>query len=114
MKMKRLLRLIVISSFVFIAYSAASGQAKEIANDTKAAANKAADATANAAEKSAKSVKNFGRHTVEVTENIVASKPVEAGKYYTVKTWDGAKWVSKQVWYTTKKAGTATKNAVKN
>ncbi|PYS86399.1 MAG: hypothetical protein DMF62_16020 [Acidobacteria bacterium] len=104
----------MISSFVFIAYSAASGQTKEIANDTKAAANKAADVTKTAAEKTAKSVKNFGRHTVEVTENIVASKPVEAGKYYTVKTWDGTKWVSKQVWYTTKKTGNAVKNAVTN
>ena len=122
MKMNSLMRLIIISSFVLFAYVAASAQEKETANDTKSTAEKtkvvvtdnlakAADTTSNAVEKSAKSVKNFGSNAVEVTEGVVG-KTVEQGRYYTVKTWDGTKWVSKQVWYATKKTGTTVKEAV--
>ena len=122
MKMNSLMRLIIISSFVLFAYVAASAQEKETANDTKSTAEKtkvvvtdnlakAADTASNAVEKSAKSVKNFGSNAVEVTEGVVG-KTVEQGRYYTVKTWDGTKWVSKQVWYATKKTGTTVKEAV--
>ena len=119
MKMKSLMRLVIISSLVLFAYVAASAQEKETANDTKQAAEKTkvvvtdgltkvADTTKTAVEKSAKTVKNFGSNAVEVTENVVGKsaevggKAVKAGRYYTVKTWDGTKWVSKQVWYETK------------
>ena len=125
------MRFVIISSFVLFAYVGTSAQEKEIANDTKQAAektkvvvtdglSKAADATKTAAEKTAKSVKNFGSNAVEVTENVVGKsaevggKTLQKGRYYTVKTWDGTKWVSKQVWYETKAAGAAVNKAVKN
>ena len=131
MNMKSLIRLVIISSFVLSAYVAASAQEKETANDTKSTAEKtrvvvtdnlakAADTTKTAAEKTAKSVKNFGSNAVEVTDNVVGKsaevggKTLQKGRYYTVKTWDGTKWVSKQVWYETKAAGTAVTKAVKN
>lgn len=131
MKMKSLMRLVIISSFVLFAYVATSAQEKETANDTKQAAEKtkvvvtdglakAADATKTGVEKSAKAVKTFGSNAVEVTDNVVGKsaevggKTLQAGRYYTVKTWDGTKWVSKQVWYETKAAGTAVTKTVKN
>ena len=131
MKMNSLMRLVIISSFVLFAYIGASAQEKETANDTKPAAEKtkvvvtdglakAADTTKTAAEKTAKSVKNFGSNAVEVTENVVGKsaeiggKTLQKGRYYTVKTWDGTKWGSKQVWYETKAAGATVNKAVKN
>jgi hypothetical protein len=119
MKMKSLLRLVVATIFVFFAYSSAAAQDKETANDTnkdtpsklkvvvtdglKTAAEKTKDVGEAIADKSKKTAKTFGNKTVEVTENVVG-QAVKQGRYYTVKTWDGTKWVSKQVFYETKKA----------
>jgi hypothetical protein len=72
---------------------------------------KAGDETEEAATSGAKKTKTFGSHAVSTTENI-AGQAYEGGKYYTVKTWDGTKWVSKRVWYATKKGSTATKDAI--
>ena len=118
MKMKSLFRLVVVSLFVFIAYGAAAAQDKETANDTKSTGSKikvvvtdglqtAAEKTKDVAEavvdKTKKTAKSFGNKTVEVTEGVVGES-IKQGRYYTVKTWDGTKWVSKQVFYETKNA----------
>ncbi len=67
---------------------------------------KAADATADAAVATGKAVgsktKSFGKHAVTVTDNVQGEEPKEGGKYYTVTSWDGSKWVSKRVWYPSK------------
>jgi uncharacterized protein YktB (UPF0637 family) len=118
MKINGLLRLVVVTLFVFFAYSAAAAQEKETSNDTsdkpskikvvvtdglQTAADKTKDAASAVADTTKKTAKSFGNRTVEVTEGVVG-QAVKQGRYYTVKTWDGAKWVSKQVFYETKKA----------
>jgi uncharacterized protein YktB (UPF0637 family) len=119
MKINDLLRLVVVTLFVFFAYSAAAAQEKETANDTtkstpskvkvvvtdglQTAADKTKDTAAAVADTTKKTAKSFGNRTVEVTEGVVG-QAVKQGRYYTVKTWDGTKWVSKQVFYETKKA----------
>ena len=119
MKINGLLRLVVVTLFVFFAYSAAAAQEKQTANDTandtpkkvkvvvtdglQTAADKTKDAASAVADTTKKTAKSFGNRTVEVTEGVVG-QAVKQGRYYTVKTWDGAKWVSKQVFYETKKA----------
>lgn len=72
---------------------------------------KAGDKTEDTAKAAAKKTKTFGSTTVSTTENVTG-QVMEGGKHYTVKTWDGTKWVSKRVWYATKKGATATKEAV--
>ena len=72
---------------------------------------KAAGATKDAAKVGASKTKKFGNSAVNVTENV-AGEAYEGGKYFTVTTWDGAKWVSKRVWYNTKKAADVTRDAV--
>lgn len=115
MKLNGLLRLAVASLFVFFAYGAASAQDKQTSNDTpskikvvvtdglQTAADKTKDAASAVAETTKKTAKSFGNKTVEVTEGVVG-QAIKQGRYYTVKTWDGTKWVSKQVFYETKKA----------
>jgi hypothetical protein len=71
----------------------------------------AADKTAGAAKKAATTSKRIGNYTVDKTENVVGHA-YEGGKHYTVKSWDGTKWVSKRVWYKTKQGADATKDAV--
>ena len=73
--------------------------------------DKAADKTAEAAKVGASKTKKFGNSAVRVTENV-AGDAYEGGKYFTVTTWDGTKWVSKRVWHATKKGAGATKDAV--
>lgn len=118
MKMNGRFRLAVVTLFVFVAYGAAAAQDKQTANDTAndqpkkvkvvvtdglmTAADKTADAAATVPDKAKKTAKSFGNKTVEVTENVVG-ETIKQGRYYTVKTWDGAKWISKQVFYETKK-----------
>ena len=116
--------------FVLLSYASASAQivdkAKDIADKTKDvtvdAAKKTGDAVSDGAEKVAdKSVegakvgasktKKFGNTAVRVTENV-AGQPYEGGKYFMVTTWDGTKWVSKRVWYNTKKGADVTRDAV--
>jgi uncharacterized protein YktB (UPF0637 family) len=117
MTMNGLLRMAVATLFVFFAYGAVSAQEKETANDTtdkpskikvvvtdglQTAADKTKDAASAVADTTKKTAKTFGNRTVEVTEGVVG-EGIKQGRYYTVKTWDGTKWVSKQVFYETKK-----------
>jgi len=98
---------------VLLAYSFANAQEQEPAKDTTDtpskikvvvtdALEKTADVAKDVAEKTKKTATNFGKHAVEVTENVVGETQKQ-GRYYTVKTWDGTKWVSKQVFYAAKK-----------
>jgi hypothetical protein len=118
MKLNGLSRLAVAALFVFFAYGAAAAQEKETPNDTKdtpskikvvvtdglqSAAEKTKDVAGAIADTTKKTAKTFGNKTVEVTEGVVG-QAIKQGRYYTVKTWDGTKWVSKQVFYETKKA----------
>ncbi len=115
---------------VLFSYGSASGQivnaakdaadkAKEVTKKTgvvvtdglEKIADKTKDATVDGTKKAAKTTKNFGNKSVEVTENI-AEGTVREGKFYTVKTWDGTKWVSKQVWFASKKTADKTKDVV--
>ena len=126
MRLNKFLRLLSISSFVFIAYTSASAQDPPVVKETKEAAKtvkvvvtdgleKAADKTKDVAltvaDKTKKTAKTFGNHTLEITENI-AGEVREGGKYYTVKTWDGTKWVAKQVWFATKNTADKVKDKV--
>lgn len=115
---------------VLFSYGSASGQivdaAKDAADKTKEVTKKTAvvvtdglekavdktkEATVDGTKKAAKTTTAFGNKSVEVTENI-AESTVREGKYYTVKTWDGTKWVSKQVWFESKKTADKTKDVV--
>jgi hypothetical protein len=121
MKLHKFLRLLSISSFVFIAYTSVSAQDPPVVKETADAAKKvkvvvtdglekAAVKTKDAAmvvtEKAKAVTKSFGNNTVVVTENVSgeATSPVEGGRYYTVTTWDGSRWVSKQVLFPPKAA----------
>ena len=64
---------------------------------------KTADGTEKAAKVGPSKTQKFGNNAVNVTENVVG-QTYEGGKYFTVTTWDGAKWVSKRVWHPNKKA----------
>lgn len=65
-------------------------------------ASKTKQGTEKAAKVGASKAQQFGGNVVSVTENV-AGETYEGGKYLTVTAWDGAKWVSKQVWYPNKK-----------
>lgn len=104
----------VVSCFVLITYSTAIAQENEPSEDTKSPVSKvkvvvtdglekAADATKSAVDKVKKTTTNFGNNAVDVTEDV-AETVYKKGKYYTVTTWNGTKWVTKQVWFETKKA----------
>jgi len=121
MRLNKFLRLLSIFSFVFIAYTSASAQDTPVVNETKDAAKKVRvvvtdglekavvktkDAALVVGEKGKAATKSFGTNTLVVTENISseANSTVEGGRYYTVTTWDGTRWVSKRVLYPPKTA----------
>jgi hypothetical protein len=62
------------------------------------AASKTKSATESAVKTTTTKAQTFGKNSVNVTESV-AGQTYEGGKYLTVTSWDGAKWVSKQVWY---------------
>src|SRR5688572_15811269 len=126
MKYKGFLGVAVFALAVLFAYGPANAQVpekvKDAAGKTKDVTvdaakksrvvvtdglEKAADATGDAASATAKAAKSttktFGRHTVNVTENV-AGEVKEGGRWLMVTTWDGTKWVSKRTWFAAKKA----------
>lgn len=130
MKIRSLTGIGVFFAIVLFSYGSADAQVvdavKDAASKTKEvtkktavvvtdkvedAADKTKDVTVDAAKKTAKTSKKVGSYSIDVTENV-AGHAYEGGKYYTVKTWDGTKWVSNRVWYKTKKAADATKDAI--
>jgi hypothetical protein len=48
----------------------------------------------------------IGNYSVNVTENV-QGQSLENGKFYTVTTWDGTKWVSKRTWMPNKPGAVA-------
>jgi hypothetical protein len=86
------------------AYDKAEEKTPEIAEETK-------DTTVKAAKAGASTANKVGDYTINVTEGV-AGHAYEGGRWLMTSTWDGTKWVGKRVWYPTKKAATATKEAV--
>ena len=81
------------------ATTTAASKTKDVVTDS---ANKTADVAKDTASAGKTKSQSYGKNTVTVTENI-AGQAYEGGKYLTVTTWDGTKWVSKQVWQPNKK-----------
>jgi hypothetical protein len=59
--------------------------------------------TATQATQPATTTKAFGKYSVNVTDNVTAApatpaQNMENGKYFTVTSWDGSKWVTKRTW----------------
>jgi hypothetical protein len=52
---------------------------------------------AQAANQAKTTTKKIGNYSVNVTDNV-QGQSMENGKFYTVTTWDGTKWVSKRTW----------------
>jgi hypothetical protein len=121
MKTKGLSSLFVFFAVVFFSYVGAHAQvpdkvkdaadkAKDVTVDTTKKTgvvvtdtlDKAADKTKDAAKATKRTSKNFGKHAVNVTEDV-AGEAYEGGKWFVVTTWDGTKWVSKRVMYPNKK-----------
>jgi len=134
MKYKGFLSVLVLSLVVLFAYGQANAQVPEPVKDAASKTKdvtvdaakktkvivtdglaKAADKTGDAASATASAAKStsktIGHHTVTVTDNVVGEVRKD-GKWFTVTTWDGTKWVSKRTWIETKKAAGATKDAV--
>jgi len=134
MKYKGFLSVLALSLTVLFAYGQANAQVpekvKDAAGKTKDVTvdaakktkvivtdglEKAADKTGDAASATASAAKStsktIGHHTVTVTDNVVGEVRKD-GKWFTVTTWDGTKWVSKRTWIETKKVAVATKDAV--
>lgn len=94
-----------------VTVDAAKKTSAVVTDGVETAADKTKDVTVDTAKKAASASKKVGNYTVETTEGVVG-KAYERGKYVTETTWDGTKWISKRVWYTSKKAATATKQVV--
>jgi hypothetical protein len=129
MKLKALFGLVVFFATVLFSYSSANAQivdktvekTKDVASATKKAtvgtakktsvvvtdafkesADKTKEVTSDVAGTAKTKTQAFGKTTVNVTENV-AGQTYEGGKWFTVTTWDGAKWVSKREWFPNKK-----------
>jgi hypothetical protein len=76
--------------------------AKKTTSAVADAVDDSASKTKQAAKVGAAKAQKFGSTTVSVTENI-AGDAYEGGRYLTVTTWDGVKWVSKRQWFPNKK-----------
>ncbi|MGD9563960.1 MAG: hypothetical protein AB7F88_17755 [Pyrinomonadaceae bacterium] len=85
--------------------------AKEVADTTGDVADVTGDVSKSAAKKTVKTSKKVGKYSIDVTEGV-SGAAYEGGKWFVVTTWDGTKWVSKKVWYATKKGADATKDFV--
>jgi hypothetical protein len=86
------------------AYDKAAEKTPEIAGETK-------DATVKTGKVAASTTNKIGEYSINVTEGA-AGHAYEGGRWLMTSTWDGTKWVSKRIWYPTKKAASATKDAV--
>jgi hypothetical protein len=126
MKINRLAGLMMFFAVVLFSYSMTNAQVvdktkeaatktKDVTVDTtkkvsvvvtdnlKTAADKTADAAGAVAKPVVKSSQTFGSRTVSLVENITGEPERSGGKYYSVTTWDGSKWVTKRTWFPDKK-----------
>ena len=65
-----------------------------------------------AATQSKTSSKSYGNYSVNVSDNVqvqqsAQGQSLENGKFYTVTSWDGTKWVSKRTWMPNKPGAAA-------
>lgn len=130
MKSRVLYNLLPIFAVALFSYSAAraqvvkavkdvAGKTKEVTVDTtkktvemtRGATEKVAGKTVEAAKTTQVAAKTAAGYTVKLVDNV-KGQTNEGGRWLTVTTWDGAKWVSKRAWFPVKKAASATKNAV--
>jgi hypothetical protein len=129
MKLNALFALVAFFGAVLFSYSTVNAQSEEKTKDavsktkdvavepaskTAAATSKhtvvVTDAVADAAKNAAAATeskpkttsKSFGGNTVTITDNVVGQS-FEDGKWLTVTSWDGTKWVSKRQWFPNKK-----------
>lgn len=114
MRTKGLFSVVAFFAFVLLSYGNAAAQEVEkpktdttasnprvVVTDTLAETAKAKDA-ATAPKPAPSTTKSFGNHAVTVTEGVVG-QTMQSGKWYTVTTWDGTKWVSKRTFFPDKK-----------
>lgn len=78
--------------------AAETAKPQVIVTDSLAEAAKAKEEAA----KPVTTTKSFGNHAVTVSEGVVGQTQ-QSGKWHTVTTWDGTKWVSKREFFPTKK-----------
>ena len=110
MRTKGLFSVVAFVAFVLFSYGSASAQETEkpksdapatnprvVVTDSLAETAKAKEA-ATAAKPAPTTTKSFGNHAVTVTEGVVG-QTMQNGKWYTVTTWDGTKWVSKRTFF---------------
>ena len=126
MKTKGFMNAALILAAVLFSYGAVRAQdptpAKPAANDAPAPKHKVVvtdnlakpDTAATPATNQAKtSSKSYGNYSVNVSDNVQAQpnslgQSLENGKFYTVTSWDGTKWVSKRTWMANKPGATPT------
>jgi len=121
MKSKHFLGFLPLALCVSFAYNSASGQVvekvKDDAEKTKDVTvetakkvgvvvtngvDKAAAVTTDGTNKTVKLAQKFGNNAVVVTEDVMGH-PAEEGRFLTTMTWNGARWVTKRVWFPKKK-----------
>ena len=110
MRTKGLFSVAAFFAFVLLSYGSVSAQEADkpktdtaasnprvVVTDSIADAAKAKEA-ATAPKPAPTTTKSFGNHAVTVTEGVVG-QTIQKGKWYTVTTWDGTKWVSKRTFF---------------
>ena len=114
MRTKGLFSVLVLLVVALFSYSSAAAQEPEkpktdttasnprvIVTDSIADAAKAKEAAI--AKPAPTTTKSFGNHSLTVTEGVVGQPQQGSGKWHTVTTWDGTKWVSKREFFPDKK-----------
>lgn len=116
MKTRSLAVFAALSVFVLLSYSSVKAQEdstekpktetpKSITKTTVVVTDNlevAKTASAPAAKQPTSTTKSFGNNSVQVTESVVGTN-YEEGKWHTVTSWDGKRWVPKRVFYPNKK-----------
>lgn len=116
MKTRSLAVFVALSAFVLLSYSSVKAQ-EDSTEKAKVETPKSITRTTvvvtdnlqttkttptEAAKQPTSTTKTFGNNSVQVTESVVGQSQVE-GKYHTVTSWDGSRWVPKRVFYPNKK-----------
>jgi hypothetical protein len=115
MRTKGLAVVFVFLAVVLLSYNNANAQVPEKPADTTIPAAQpasnprviitdnlqtAADkAKADVAKPTVATTKTFGNHAVTINESVQGEQPKEGGRWLTVSTWDGTKWVPKRTWF---------------
>lgn len=79
---------------------------KVVVTDNLAKPNTSTTQATSASTASQPKTTKFGNYSLNVTDNV-QGQSMENGKFYTVTTWDGTKWVSKRTWMPNKPSTTA-------